>query len=64
MSLFKKDACCLCGGKTGLLDKKCQDGKVCKECTKKLSVWFEDYKNSSREQLENQLQSASVRPRS
>lgn len=26
MSLFKKETCCLCGGKTGLPDKKCMDG--------------------------------------
>lgn len=56
MSLFKKEDCCLCGGKTGLLDKKCLDGKICKECTKKCSVWFDDFKNSSRAQMERQLQ--------
>ena len=56
MSLFKKEDCCLCGGKTGLLDKKCQDGKICKDCTKKFSVWFDDFKNSSKAELEKQLQ--------
>ncbi|MBR2589493.1 MAG: DUF4428 domain-containing protein [Clostridia bacterium] len=55
MGLFKKENCCLCGGKTGLLDKKCLDGKVCKECRKKLSVWFEDYKNTDKAALESQL---------
>mgnify|MGYP003491978071 CR=1 FL=1 len=35
MGLFKKENCCLCGGKTGMLDKKCLSGKVCKECVKK-----------------------------
>ena len=55
MGLFKKEACCLCGGKTGLLDKKCQDGKVCKDCTKKLSVWFEDYKNTDALHLQGQI---------
>lgn len=46
MGLFKKENCCLCGGKTGMLDKKCLSGKVCKECVKKMSPWFDDYKNS------------------
>ncbi len=46
MGLFKKEDCCLCGGKTGLLDKKCLSGKVCKECANKMSPWFDDYKNS------------------
>lgn len=57
MGLFKKENCCLCGGKTGLLDKKCLDGKVCKECTKKLSVWFEDYKQTDKASLEAQINS-------
>lgn len=47
MGLFKKENCCLCGGKTGMFDKKCLDGKVCKECAGKMSPWFDDYKNSS-----------------
>ena len=47
MGLFKKEACVLCGGKTGLLDKKCADGKVCKDCVKKLSPWFTDYKTAT-----------------
>ena len=55
MALFKKESCCLCGGKTGLLDKKCLSGKVCKDCTKKLSVWFDDYKNTDKTQLEAQI---------
>ena len=55
MGLFKKDDCCLCGGKTGLLDKKCMDGKVCKDCTKKLSVWFEDYKTTDKLHLMGQI---------
>ena len=54
MGLFKKEKCCLCGGKTGMFDKKCLSGKVCKECTGKLSVWFDDYKNSSAGALDAQ----------
>lgn len=56
MGLFKKDPCCLCGGKTGLLDKKCIDGKVCKECRSKLSVWFDDYKNTDMLHLQGQIE--------
>lgn len=55
MGLFKKENCVLCGEKTGLLDKKCYDGKVCKNCTKKLSVWFDDYKGADKGILEGQL---------
>ena len=55
MGLFKKEDCCLCGGKTGLLDKKCLDGKVCKDCAKKLSVWFEDIKTTNKAALEEQI---------
>ena len=55
MGLFKKEDCCLCGGKTGLLDKKCMDGKVCKDCAKKMSVYFDDYKNSNKDLLRAQL---------
>jgi len=55
MGLFKKENCCLCGEKTGLLDKKCLDGKVCKNCTAKLSVWFDDYKTADKSLLEAQI---------
>ena len=54
-ALFKKDPCCLCGEKTGLLDKKCQDGKVCKECAKKVSPWFEDWKTADKLKLETHI---------
>ena len=54
MGLFKKEACCLCGGKTGMFDKKCESGKVCKECVKKMSPWFDDYKNASAGALDAQ----------
>ena len=56
MGLFKKEPCVLCGGKTGLLDKKCYDGKVCKECAGKLSVWFDNYKGCDRSLLESQIE--------
>ena len=56
LGLFKKEDCCLCGGKTGLLDKKCPDGKVCKDCAKKLSVWFDDWKNTDKMHLSAQIE--------
>lgn len=55
MGLFSKENCCLCGGKTGLLDKKTAGGKVCKECRGKLSVWFDDYRESTADDLRAQL---------
>lgn len=55
MGLFKKENCCLCGGKTGMLDKKTADGKICKNCKNKLSIWFDEYKKSSADDLKAQL---------
>lgn len=55
MGLFSKENCCLCGSKTGMLDKKCASGKICKGCREKLSLWFEDYKNSTVNDLQAQL---------
>ena len=55
MGLFKKENCCLCGEKAGMLDKKCLSGKVCKNCAGKMSVWFDDWKNSYKWTLEEQL---------
>ena len=54
MGLVKKENFCLCGGKTGMFDKKCQSGKVCKECAGKMSPWFDDFKNSSAGALDAQ----------
>ncbi|MBP5245293.1 MAG: DUF4428 domain-containing protein [Clostridia bacterium] len=55
MGLFNKENCCICGGKTGLFDKKCMSGKVCKDCAKKMSVWFDDYKDADKAALEAQI---------
>lgn len=40
-----------------MLDKKCIDGKICKDCRGKLSVWFDDFKNTGKAQLESQISS-------
>lgn len=60
MGLFKKEACVLCAGKTGMLDKKCIDGKICKDCRDKLSVWFDDYKDSTQTDLLRQIQQKNI----
>lgn len=56
MGLFSKETCVVCQTeKTGLLDKKCMDGKVCKSCVKKASKWFDNYKNSTAQDLQSHL---------
>ena len=60
MGLFKKEVCVLCAGKTGMLDKKCIDGKICKDCRDKLSVWFDDYKDSTQTDLLRQIQQKNI----
>ena len=55
MGLFKKELCCVCGEKTGLLDKKCYGGKVCKNCVKKLSPFFDNYQGCDKGLLEGQI---------
>lgn len=55
MGFFTKENCRICGGKTGLLDKKCSDGKICRDCVRKLSVWFDDYKSSTGAELAAQI---------
>lgn len=56
MGLFSKKKCDICGADIGLLsNKKLKDGNMCKDCSKKLSVWFNDAKNSTIEDIKNQL---------
>lgn len=56
MGLFSKKNCCICGEKVGLLGGlKLKDGDLCKECKKKLSPFFEDGKESTIEDIKNQL---------
>ena len=57
MGLFGKNNCSVCGGKTGMLGgKKLSDGTLCKECSKKLSPWFDGYKQSSVSDIRDQLE--------
>jgi len=54
--IFKKKSCDICGGEIGLLgNRKLEDGNMCKTCAKKLSPWFDDRRNSTIEQINEQL---------
>lgn len=56
MALFEKKTCSACGAKIGLLGgHKLSDGNLCKDCAKKLSPWFSDYKAASTESINYQL---------
>lgn len=56
MGLFSKKICCICGEKVGLLGGlKLKNGDLCKECKKKLSPFFEDSKESTVEDIKNQI---------
>jgi len=54
--LFTKKICSVCGGEIGLLgNRKLEDGNLCKECAGKLSPWFSDRRNSTVEEIKEQL---------
>ena len=54
--LFEKKECSICGGEIGLLgNRKLEDGNLCKNCAGKLSRWFEDRRESTVEQIKEQL---------
>lgn len=56
MGLFSKKNCSLCDEKIGLLGGlKLKDGDLCKECKKKLSPFFDDAKESTVEDIKNQI---------
>lgn len=56
MGLFGKKNCDICGAGIGMLGgKKVQDGNICKECLSKLSIWFEDRKESTVQDIKNQI---------
>jgi len=55
--LFDKKECSICGGEIGLLgNRKLEDGNLCKSCANKLSVWFDDRRHSTVEQIRAQLE--------
>ncbi|MBR5125521.1 MAG: DUF4428 domain-containing protein [Oscillospiraceae bacterium] len=54
--IFKKKDCEICGKEVGMLGyKKLKDGEICKDCVKLLSPWFEDRRESTVEQIREQL---------
>ena len=56
MGLFDKKYCDICGEKIGLLgNRKLENGNLCKNCAQKLSPWFSDRRNSTVEDIKEQL---------
>ena len=56
MGLFDKKYCSVCGAKIGLLgNRKLEDGNLCGDCAKKLSPFFSERKNSTVEEIKEQL---------
>lgn len=56
MGLFDKKYCDICGEKIGLLgNRKLEDGNLCKDCARKLSPLFSDRRNSTVEEIRQQL---------
>ena len=54
--LFEKKVCSICGGEIGLLgNRKLADGNCCKKCAGGLSPWFEDRRESTVAQIQEQL---------
>ena len=54
--LFEKKECAICGGEIGLLgNRKLEDGNCCKQCAAKLSPWFSDRRQSTVEEIKEQL---------
>ena len=56
MGLFDKKFCDICGEKIGLLgNRKLEDGNLCKDCAKKLSPFFSERRQSTVEEIKQQL---------
>ncbi len=57
MGLFDKKYCDICGEKIGLLgNRKLEDGNLCKNCAGKLSPFFSERRNSTVQDIRNQLE--------
>lgn len=55
--IFDKKVCDICGGDIGLMgNRKLADGNCCKECASKLSPWFSERKNSTVQEIKDQLE--------
>ena len=56
MALFEKKFCDICGDKIGLLgNNKAADGNICSNCYGKLSPFFRGLKNTTVQNVQNQL---------
>ncbi len=56
MGFFDKKYCDICGDKIGLLgNRKLEDGNLCKDCAKQLSPFFDDRRNSTVDEIKEQL---------
>ncbi len=56
MGLFDKKYCDICTEKIGLLgNRKLEDGNLCKNCAGKLSPFFDDRRNSTVDEIKEQL---------
>ncbi len=56
MGLFDKKYCDVCSEKIGLLgNRKLEDGNLCKDCAKNLSPFFDDRRNSTVDEIKEQL---------
>ncbi len=54
--LFEKKECSVCGDEIGLLgNRKLEDGNLCKSCAAKLSPWFSDRRQSTVDEIQEQL---------
>lgn len=54
--IFEKKACSICGKESGLLgNRKLEDGNLCKECTDKLSPWYEERRHATVQEIKNHL---------
>lgn len=57
MGLFDAKYCSICGEKIGFLgNRKLEDGNLCKNCASKLSPFFSDRRNSTVEEIKQQLE--------
>lgn len=56
MGLFEKKYCDICGGKIRFIGRKVEDGRICKDCSSKLSPWFSERKKSTLDEIKEQLE--------
>lgn len=56
MGLFSKKECDVCKKKMALMEGyKCADGTICNDCKKKMSPLFTEYKNTTIQEVKEQL---------